>query len=603
MKRKFKNLRKGVFIVALLAIVINVFAPYRALAIGDTITLTFSAEDNDNYTLEKTDGRVSVNGNLIDILNYVGPADISVDQGIVTNCSNNQCTVVIPTSKAGRVSVRYNSQAFDLTLDGQDQVVDANGGTEFTGDVSFVVKPVQNDNPGQGIHQGPSEVDTILFWSCGNGTCFHEFTGENAIPVINTGYFIKADSITDDAGSNYKFDVNAKYKNFADVHDVIDWLIEYGLHFEVDGFDPNSYDFNNEEDVINAAQYIRSNIDFSQLNPKLLLEHIDMGKYEDEAIQNRGCTREVPEDEFHACVDEYVIIEKNLFVKRVGYQPVGEPYLQNAYVSYADRNFKAIIYNDNYKALSIGSLEGLSYYPGSWKNELTRQDSYDISETTKDKPTDITAILLERTINLVGLNYNGFTIKSIEALDVPKNAVNITKENDGSYTFQFSSNFYDKVVFKVTDTANHSYYFRIVRTAITANGGFSGDDKFHVDAEIYYNRNTSYTNYLVTAKCLFNDGTTKIIELKNANHLDDGLGNGADVLEADEENPPRQEWPQGKGLKRAAFTTVLSAEEAAKVDKIYINVEKRGSSSTSYAGAYSGSGKGVVIDMSDYRRN
>ena len=56
---------------------------------------------------------------------------------------------------------------------------------------------------------------------------------------------------------------------------------------------------------------------------------------------------------------DWTIIKTETMMGRglADYQPVGEPYLNNAYVSYGDRNFKCIIYNSSFRALSIGSLE------------------------------------------------------------------------------------------------------------------------------------------------------------------------------------------------------------------------------------------------------
>ena len=63
-------------------------------------------------------------------------------------------------------------------------------------------------------------------------------------------------------------------------------------------------------------------------------------------------------------------------------QPVGEPTYNNSYVSYGDRNFKVVIYNDNYKGVSIGSLDDLHYYPTTWVDPFLRRDQYDISAGT-----------------------------------------------------------------------------------------------------------------------------------------------------------------------------------------------------------------------------
>ena len=285
----------------------------------------------------------------------------------------------------------------------------------------------------------------------------------------------------------------------------------------------------------------------------------------------------------------------------VDYQPVNEPYSNNAYVSYADRNFKAIVYNDAYRGVTIGSLEGLTYYPSAWQNQLTRTDSIDISGTSAENPAEIDTVLLESKINIAPVDINGLNIASIEALGVPANAVTITKKNDGSFDFTFASRFYSHVVFKITDEGGNSYYLRINRQTIYTNFqmGLGDDRSFQgLVGDFYYANNTSYTNYKVTAKIVYKDGTFKIVEMTNANWIDDGLGNSKNIPENDEEHPARPEWPVGKGLNRATYKYAISEEEVKNsVEAIYINVEFKGSTSTNYAGALAGSGMGEQVSL------
>lgn len=288
----------------------------------------------------------------------------------------------------------------------------------------------------------------------------------------------------------------------------------------------------------------------------------------------------------------------------IDYMPVGEPTENNAFVSYGNRNFKAIIYGDKYKALKIGDLSTLTYYPAAWENKLTRRESFDISGTTRDNPVEFDMVLLESKINLQKIDLNGFTIKSIEALDVPEGAVTITKKNDGSYDFDFASRFFNKVVFKLTDEDNKEYFFRINRQAMAIKVDGNKEHNWTITSELYFDRNTSWEDYSVNARILYKDGSSKIVKLYNAKHIDDGLGNSAEVYENDEQNPVRPEWPKGKGLKRAVFKTKIDNSEMLNVDKIYLNVEMNGSTDSTYAGNYAGSGKGEVIDMTkeEYQR-
>ena len=73
------------------------------------------------------------------------------------------------------------------------------------------------------------------------------------------------------------------------------------------------------------------------------------------------------------------------------------------------------------------------------------------------------------------------------------------------------------------------------------------------------------------------------------------MGNITKEYEVDEENP--EFGPAGKGLKRAVFEYNLDQGEAEKIQDVYINAEYKGSTATNYAGAFSGSGKGVLANI------
>ena len=281
----------------------------------------------------------------------------------------------------------------------------------------------------------------------------------------------------------------------------------------------------------------------------------------------------------------------------IDYMPVNEPAENNAFVSYGNRNFKAIIYGDKFKGLKIGDFSNLTYYPGAWENVLTRRESFDVSGTTKENPVIFDTVLLESKFNLQKIDLNNFTIKSIEPLDVPEGAVTVTKRNDGSYDFEFASRYYNKVVFKLTDNENKEYFFMINRQAMSYDLRIERDATLF--SELYFDRSTSWEDYIVTARYEYKDGSAKIVKLYNARNIDDGLGNNAEVYENDEENPERREWPKGKGLKRAVFKTSITMEELKTIDKIYLNVEFKGSTDKTYAGNYAGSKKGEVIDLND----
>ena len=104
---------------------------------------------------------------------------------------------------------------------------------------------------------------------------------------------------------------------------------------------------------------------------------------------------------------------------------------------------------------------------------------------------------------------------------------------------------------------------------------------------------------------LFNscwDGSEKTVTLQPVKGIDDGLGNiNWDVYETDEEagDPNDPNVPKGKGLKKGCFQFALNDGEDREIKRVYMNIEYKGSTSTNYAGAYSGSGKGTLANIYD----
>lgn len=277
-------------------------------------------------------------------------------------------------------------------------------------------------------------------------------------------------------------------------------------------------------------------------------------------------------------------------------RPVDEPMVQHAYVSYGDRNFKVYIYDSEFKAISRGKIEDLSYYPGAWADGLLTQDLYTISGTTKENPVVINNVILDPTVLIDSEAFNT-VIKSIKPLDVPAGAVTV-KLVDSKYKIDFQSRYYDRVVFELTDTSNNKYYFMINRIAAQAKIDHDNKGNEFIFSSVYFDRKDSYTDYIVTAKIEYKDGTTKTVEMTNANYVDDGLGNTIyDVKEVDSENTPRQDWTKGKGIKISSFKYNLGDHEKESIKNAYVFVEFKGSTKDNYAGALSGSGNGNEVHL------
>ncbi len=288
----------------------------------------------------------------------------------------------------------------------------------------------------------------------------------------------------------------------------------------------------------------------------------------------------------------------------IDFAPVNEPQESNAYVSYGNRNFKIIIYGEDYKGLTLGSLSDLDYYPREWANRFERRENYDISGTTKDKPAEMLGVLLQNTVTIERLTYTSYTISKVEALDVPNGAVEVDAGANG-FTIYFHSNYYDKVEFKITDDDGNEYFILINRRTIDPYFDIRHDsDDAKIMAEVFYADSKSYENFNVLGKIQYKDGTTKVVQLTAINYGRDGLGNEVSGIEYDEANPsyvrPGDAPPvsdRGKGIKRAKFAYDIDKSELKKIDKVYINVEMEGSTQNYYNGNFAGSGKGDVLDM------
>ncbi len=451
-------------------------------------------------------------------------------------------------------------------------------------------EPEQGQNSGNDPHPGqnpgndPEQLEpgfsfdgkAYVIWSCGSGVCYHYFDNIPSFAGGNSTFY-KNTEVTADNNNSITFDVKAKYQGWALKDKFLTWV--------------NSYKTKNN---------ITGEIDWTHVNPEDIIGNNPphMEEWEEKAISSGVCTRPTTEDApsrmaFESCVDQYYIDESGElpFIKL---RPVGEPTDNNAYVSYGDRNFKVVIYNDKYKGITIGDLSDLNYYPAEWANPFIRQDQFDISGTTKEKPTYVNSILLEKTLNIKTLDYNGFEITKIEALDVPSDAVSISKVN-GEWKLVFSSHFYDNVVFKATDSNGDVSYFAVKRSTVDAwINNVEGAP--HLYAEVYYDRNNTYTDFDLTAKIIYKDGKTEKVQLTHYNRVDDGLGNIAEVDEVDQEYSEYGE--SGKGLKKAVFIYKLpNGKTDRDIKDAYINIEYKGSTETSYAGAYAGSGKGILANI------
>ena len=577
-KKVMKKLPKKVIAITLVfAIVFSYFLP-----ISNVLANNKYGEGEHKISLDITNNNnFTINSVTINAQPWTTPEDEYFSD-------NNQYHIVINVSGNEETGDKIPMIGWGGNWNGEDGRINSSvhgteTGYEFaldlnvTSNQTFVGLFIE-ENMDNGVAPGPEPGEEPRFdgkayvlWSCESGICYHYFED---IPNFENGdsKFYKASEVTADNNNAIKFDVNAQYRGWYTKEGLETWIADYEL---ATGHEVN----------------------WVTLNPEVILgepeQNID--QYEPGAIAD-GCERPAQDahwsewNVFESCVNHYAAKMGKIWTHQL--RPVGEPSAKNAYVSYGDRNFKVIIYNSDYKGISTtADFDGLNYYPISWGDPFTRTDQYDVSETDVNHPAYLESILLEDTVNIDVLQWNDYQINTIEALDVPEDAVTITKVNNRKFKIVFSSNFYDHVVFKITDTKGEESYIQIKRYAID---GWIRDDSI-LSADFYYDKNDSYEDFIITAKVIYNDGTVEKVTLEAVETFLDALGNPIHNYEADQEE---SEGPfKGKGLKQAVFEYNLGQNAERRVKDIYLNAEYKGSNASTYAGAYSGSGEGTPANL------
>ena len=615
-KKAFKKMPKRILaLVLVLAIILNFFKPITALAFGNTETLTITFRNN--YDTDQGYVEYSLN----DGASWVTVNSSINNQAIALAGDNLRIRVVANSGyRVDFAGMSYREDDEDpRSLNDQANSPIAGGLTSSNGyfvtstatSVALEQVEFRENNGGQGGGQGGDQGGqtggnfdgrAVVLWSCGSNNskvCYHKFDvvdpdncnqenpeSEACAPEIGNfddgnSTFFRDTSIEADNRPGETFNVDAEYREWYLTGEFDSWL---NLYREATG----------------------SDVDWNTLDPDLIMgdPNQNMELLEQDAAGTCGAkpseeATEQVKDAFNDCIHLYAAqVQHDIWTHEL--QPVGEPDAKNAYVSYGDRNFKVVIYNSDYRGVTTGDLTGLTYYPSAWADPYLRTDQYDISETTAAKPALLDSILLERTVNINALEWNNFEIASITPLDVPADAVTVNKVGN-KFSIVFTSHFYDNVVFKVTDTSNHEYYIKIKRYTIDAWFDHDQEGDF-LRADFYYAKNKSYTDFDITAKIVYKNGSTKLVTLTPQARVDDGLGNFTENYYIDQEYPdshmdPQNDDPIGKGLKLSTFRYVLEDGEKDTIQDIYMNAEYKGNDPNVYPGAYSGSGEGTLANI------
>jgi len=599
MKKNLKKYSKKVFAtIVAIALIFTMIIPFVEVFAQDSHNITLNFNDSTSisgnavtYTIGEESVTATINGNY------------SLNDGVLTIGNESWLTAIT-------LSDNYDSETMQI------RVYEKNVENPFGATYSYSNGTLtRNGNPGGlpntlwfAVEEKGSNDNTVepgeefdgravVLWSCGTGdvgVCYHEFSVVNPAncdpenptdacdPEIgdfddgNSTYF-SASSVTADNKPGTTFDVHATYRGWYLTDEFENWQYLY--------------------EVATGSQ-----INWETLEPEIILgdpkDGNTFGQLEADAAGT--CGQKPPQNasrarqkEYERCINLYAAQENHeIWTHKL--QPVGEPTDKNAYVSYGDRNFKVVIYNENYKGVTTtADFEGLNFYPASWADPFLRTDQYDVSETTQAKPTGLNSILLEDTVNFDVLPYNNYELESIEALDVPAGAVTINKINSRKFQIVFSSNFYDHVVFRLNDTNGGASYVQIKRATI--DGWIR--DGHTLSADFYFDKDKSYNQFKLTAKVIYYDGTIQNVTLEPQNGFMDGLGNPIQGYEADQEE---SEGPfQGKGLKQSVFEYYLGENADRNVKDIYLNAEyiDEDADEYTYAGAYAGSGEGTPANL------
>ena len=269
--------------------------------------------------------------------------------------------------------------------------------------------------------------------------------------------------------------------------------------------------------------------------------------------------------------------------------PTGAKYGANSISTNGDRNFRATIYDeDNYHSIVFGvSEDDYTYFPSLWDPDFFCSE-VDISGTTKESPAYYETYILEPNLKFSAGSKSASGIKSVKALDVNEGAVSISKDGN-EYSIRFNSNYYDNVIFEITDNNDDKHYIEIKRIVISTFDNMrdrnTNGTSLQVGVNLLYPASKSYNDYEIIADIEYQDGTRKSVKAKKVQTYQDLYRTGEMVL--------TDEWDAGKNLKAASY----GVEVAENVKSIHFNAIKKGALETdSYGGTFAGSGKGMKFE-------
>ena len=559
-KKKLRKMpKKFIAVLLLLAMIGSYILPLSNVFANESYVLTFtiSNDNQEEHTMENDGGRLSIDGQ------YVELRDGTNNQIGTTSCNNDNtvCTITVSNGQTGEFSF-FSDSRFSLFLQGHQ----VNAGYQVSANENILIQDYVESNH-EDEHHFEFSGNAWFYWNCDGNICKYEVTdlelkedGTHGVSAENP-YLVNYIKESDVKDGNKTLEIdNLEEGDYFWTWDDDDFAEKLGF------LDENTInDINEHRSQVSSWQDIQNFIDY--------LEHIDGEAKRAFAID-----------------------------------PTGGKNGANSISTNGDRNFRATIYDENkYQGLIFNvSLEDYTYFLRDWDPAFYNPE-LDISGTTENNAAFYEVYILEPNLKFsLNTTRATTTIKSIKPVGINEDAVNITEEN-GEFTINFNSNYYDDVLFEIEGNNDQKYYFVVnriyARTWENIGDIMNPEIEDLFDNKLYggivllfpekdpdTNEDLTKADYEVIANVTYKDGSTSTIKLESVQTHQDLYYEGS------QNSPAVSEWEEGKGLKGASY----GMEITDNIDELYFTVIKNGAlENDNYGGTFAGSGKGIAMNHLD----
>ena len=254
-----------------------------------------------------------------------------------------------------------------------------------------------------------------------------------------------------------------------------------------------------------------------------------------------------------------------------------------------DRAFRITFYEEGYQGICLVT-SGMSYPEAPFNETVFGIKDKDIGGTTPENPAILPVYGLEQSLTVTA-GANSKPIKEITPLDVPNGAITVSKVETGVFNLAFHSNFYDKVVYQVTDENDKVYYVRIIRETLQAHDNFgpgTPESDMKITANFFFPVSNSYGEYQMVASLWVQDEKGQNV-IKEVKVVQPGI-----VENMDGASTGLYEVTIGATLKQSSYIVPVDNSIVA----VSFNILKSGEmNSDTFSGAVSGSGSGAYYDI------